>query len=491
MRMHSVLFAISIAGISFAQDPAQFGAPFAGVPDPRDASIYQVNIRSFSASRKFQAVTDRLDSIKSLGVNVVYLMPVFPVGIVNSINSPYGPRDYYAVNAEFGTLADLRKLVDEAHKRKLSVILDWVGNHTAWDHAWIKEHPSWYLHDASGAIVSPPGFHSAQLDFRNADMRAAMIAAMRYWVFAANCDGFRFDYVAGPPLDFWQAACASLRSISTHRLILLAEGGGTQYFSHFDYTFGFSFYDQLKAIFGKGASAAKLDALNASTYLNASEMNQVVRYTTNHDVNSADGTPLALFGGHAGSMAAFAVAALMKGVPMIYSGQEVETPYQLKFPFTGKPIDWSLNPGAPAGYARIISIRNASDAIRRGSPSGFGNADVCAFYKSHGSDKSLVVINLRNAAGAVAIPDSLARMQWYDAVSRKPVTLPATMALSAYEYRAFSNARPSPLGPGRTGHKTRVTASWSVQRPPGTVRLERLRENGRIESRSIKGEEYR
>lgn len=487
MKPGWALLGLMSFSLSFSADPPQYGTPFDKVPDPRDVTMYQVNMRAFSPGRDFQSVSDRLDAIKSLGVNVVYLMPVFPVGIVNSINSPYGPRDYYAVNSEFGTLADLRKLIEEAHKRNLSVILDWVGNHTAWDHPWIKEHPDWYVHDASGAIVSPPGFHSAQLDFGKADMRAAMVAAMRYWVFAANCDGFRFDYAAGPPLDFWKTACVSLRGIATHRLILMAEGGSTQFFAHFDYTFGFSFYDRLKTVFARKASASSLDGLNASTYLNASEMNQVVRYTTNHDVNSSDGTPLVLFGGQPGSMAAFAVAALMKGVPMVYSGQEVGTPFQLKFPFTGKPIDWSLNPATPAEYAEIISIRNASDAIRRGSLSSFSNEDVCAFYKTYRTDKCLVLINLRDSPVAVPLPDSLVRMHWYDAVTRKTAPLASTMALQPFEFRVYSNAATVSLKRESPALKSRPRFSRSIKRRSGNVRIEWARGDGSVESRTLNG----
>src|SRR5688500_2123437 len=128
----------------WAQDPPQYGTPYAGVPDPRDAALYQVNIRAFSESGDFQGVTRRLDQIAALGVNVLYLWPHTAVGILKGVNSPYCVRDYREVNPEFGTMEDLRHLIAEAHERGLAVLLDWVANHTAWDHPWVEAHPEWY-----------------------------------------------------------------------------------------------------------------------------------------------------------------------------------------------------------------------------------------------------------------------------------------------------------------------------------------------------------
>ncbi|MBK8952657.1 MAG: alpha-amylase [Chitinophagaceae bacterium] len=319
------------------QEPVQYGTPFSGVPAAQDATIYQVNMRTFSAAGNFQGVVARLDSIKALGANVIYLMPIYPVGTLNSVNSPYCVKDYKAVNAEFGNLSDLRAIVDGAHSRNMSVILDWVANHTAWDNAWISSNKSWYLQDAGGFVVSPPGMgwnDVAQLNFANADMRLAMIKAMKYWVYTANIDGFRCDYSDGPPVDFWKQAIDTLRNITTHKLLLLAEGSrSTNFSAGFDLNFGFGFFGQLKNIYSNGQPVLTLDDLNTTEYAGATAGKQVVRYITNHDVNGSDGTPLELFGGKTGSMAAFVVAAYMKSVPMIYNGQEVGTPVRLTFPF--------------------------------------------------------------------------------------------------------------------------------------------------------------
>src|SRR5580658_6856619 len=138
--------------------PAQYGTPFTGVPDPRDVTIYQVNIRAFSATHNLQGVGNRLDQIKALGVNTIYLMPVYPVGTLKSLNSPYCIRSFDSVGTEFGTLTDLRALVDGAHSRNMAVILDWIVNQTSWDHPWITQHPDWYLQNASGKIEALSGY---------------------------------------------------------------------------------------------------------------------------------------------------------------------------------------------------------------------------------------------------------------------------------------------------------------------------------------------
>jgi hypothetical protein len=272
--------------------PPQYGTPFAGVPAREDAVIYQVNMRAFSQAGNFAGVTARLDSIKAVGTNVVYLMPIYPVGTDSkAVNSPYAVKDYRAVGAEFGTLADLRTLVDGAHQRGMAVMLDWVANHTSFDNAWITQHPSWYVHDAAGNITSPVNNgvtygDVAQLDFTNPSMRL-------------------LDYADFQPDDFWKQATDTLRNVKTHKLLLLAEGTRPSNFaSGFDYNFGFGFYGGLKNVYSSGAPATALDALNTSEYVGATGTQQVVRYTTNHDVNSSDGTQRAavfgLHGHHAG-----------------------------------------------------------------------------------------------------------------------------------------------------------------------------------------------
>lgn len=418
--------------------PTHYGTPFAGVPDRQDANIYQVNIRAFSAQGNFAAVTARLDSIKALGINVIYLMPIFPVGTLNAFNSPYCVKDYLKVNTEFGTMTDLHTLIDSAHSKNMSVILDWVANHTSWDNPWITSHRDWYLQDANGNLLTPPGMgwsDVVQLNYNNAAMRLEMIKDMQYWVYNANIDGFRCDYADGPPLDFWTQAIDSIRNITTHKFLMLAESNASaKYTAGFDYIFGFNFYGNLKNIYSNNASVTAIDALNNSDYLYATNGQQVVRYLTNHDVNGSDGTPLKLFGGIDGSMAAFVVAAYMKSVPMIYNGQEVATPFQLVFPFTSPKLTWTPNTAVTNQYKTVLAFRNSSLAIRRGSLTSYSNADICSFTKTAPGDTVFVVSNLRNKIINYPIPSGLANTAWHDVMNRVSITLPTQITMQPYSF---------------------------------------------------------
>jgi glycosidase len=427
--------------ITSTPTPPQYGTPFNGVPNREDAVIYQVNMRAFSQGGNFAGVLARLDSIKAVGTNVLYLMPIYPVGTDSkSVNSPYAVKDYRAVNPEFGSLADLRTLVDAAHARGMAVMLDWVANHTSWDNAWITAHPDWYKANSSGniAAVSNNGTtynDVAQLDFNNAYLRAEMISAIKSWVFTANVDGFRFDYADFQPNDFWKQTIDTLRNVKTHKLLLLAEATRSANFaSGFDYNFGFNFYGGIRSVYIDNAPATTFDALNASEYVGATGTQQVVRFTTNHDVNSSDGTPAALFGGKAGAMSAFVVAALYKGVPMIYNGQEAGMVARTPFPFTSVKVQWGANPDVKRAYQQLMAARAASPALRAGTPTAYSTANVCAFIKTAGAEQAFVLANVRNSVQTFTVPAALANTTWTNALQGGSYTVGTTISLPAYGY---------------------------------------------------------
>jgi glycosidase len=421
--------------------PPQYGKPFKHVPDTRDVTMYQVNTRSFSKEGNFKGVIARLDSIKALGVNVIYVMPIYPVGILKGKDSPYATKDYNEVGSEFGTLDDFRALVSGAHKRKMAVMLDIVANHTSWDNPWI-ENKGWYELNAAGNIKYPMNWEDvAQLNFKNAYMRLALIRAMKSWVYKSNIDGFRCDYADGPPLDFWKQAIDTLKNIKTHKLLFLAEGSRNGDFdAGFDYNFGFSFFGNLKNVYRRNKSVKSIDSVNVKDYKGANEGQGMVRYLTNHDVNSSDGTPLDLFGGKKGSMAAFVVVAYMKGIPMIYNGQEIGTPFRIVFPFTHSKLDWTINnPDVTAEYKKIISFRNKNAAVRRGELVSYSSDDVCVFTKTEGSKKVLVLSNLRNKAVTYSVPGALANSSWKDAFNGSKITVGNSITLEPYSYIVLKN----------------------------------------------------
>jgi len=421
--------------------PPQYGKPFKYLPDNRDITMYQVNTRSFSKEGNFKGVIARLDSIKALGINMIYIMPIYPVGVLKATNSPYATKDYDAVGSEFGTLKDFRALVDGAHKRKIAVMLDIVANHTSWDNPWIAN-KSWYVLDTLGNIKYPRNWRDvAQLNFKNGDMRLALIRSMKSWVLKANIDGFRCDFADGPPSDFWKQAIDTLRSLKSHKLLFLAEGSkASNYRVGFDENFGFNFYGNLKNIYKNNRSVKSIDAVNIKDYEGATKGQEMVRYLTNHDVNSSDGTPLDLFGGKKGSMAAFVVVAYMKGIPLIYNGQEIGTPFRLVFPFTKSHIDWTLNnPDITNEYKKIINFRNSNEIVRRGALTSYSSDDVCVFTKTEGFKSVLVLSNLRNKPVTYTIPSALANSSWKDAFNGSKIIIGTSIKLEPYTYMVLKN----------------------------------------------------
>jgi hypothetical protein len=224
-------------------------------------------------------------------------------------------------------------------------------------------------------------------------------------------------------------------------LLLLAEGTrAANYTAGFDYNFGMQFYyNSLKPIFSGGAVTA-IDNSNTAEYASATGNQQIVRYLTNHDVDGSDGAPVTLFGGKTGSMAAFVVAAYMKGVPFVYNGQEVAFPTAITFPFTSTTIDWTINPDVTAEYTKVIGFRNTSTAIRRGTLVSYTNNDVCAFTKTSGTEEVVVFSNLRSATTSYTLPAALANTNWKDAYTGAAVSLGASLSLTAYQYRVLTNA---------------------------------------------------
>lgn len=420
----------------------QYGKPFSNMPSPKDAIIYQVNLRAFSQLGTLNDVREGLSHIKSVGTNVIYLMPIYPVGVLNSVGelgSPYSVKDYNSVSPDYGSLDDLRSLVEEAHNMDMAVILDWVPNHTAWDHPWITEHPEWYQKNDAGNITEPPGTgwnDVAQLNYDNPELRKAMIDAMSYWVYNANIDGFRCDYADGVPQSFWAEAVTTVRSIKKQEMLMLAEGTRKDHFDvGFDYTFGFRYFDALKKVFIDKEPATALQNVNAKEYEgNYSDDNRIVRYTTNHDVNITDGTPIELFGGKPGSMAAFVVTAYMKSIPMIYNGQEIG--YTRRIPFFNRtPIDWTTaDADVFDQYKQIIEFRKNSEAIKTGSYNGYSSNAIAAFTMKTEKETVLVLSNLTNGTVKYLVPPSLSQNSWSNAFTDQPMTISSEVTLSPYQY---------------------------------------------------------
>jgi glycosidase len=424
----------------------QYGTPYTNIPaTTADITMYEVNERAYSTTGNFAGITARLDSIKALGINVIWLMPINPIGAVRSVNSPYCVKDHVGVNSEFGTLSDLQNLIANAHNKNMAVILDWAANQTSWDNAWITEHKDWYEQDGSGNIISPPNTtftDVAQLDYTNFDMRTQMIKDMEYWIHAANFDGFRCDFADNIPDDFWAQAIDSLKHIQPARnLILLAEGGKIAHLTAgFQMIFDEGFYGSVVNAFSTSANGAPsaIYSQNSSNYVGVPTGDQRLRFTTTHDHSAFDGTPMTLYNGKAGALAASVITINMGGTPMIYGSQEVGQTAELTF-FSDQPIDWTQNADMLAAYKKILAFRNISTAIKTGALTTYNDANVVCYTRVAGADSVLVIANVRHTSETLTIPVALQGTNWINAYDATTLSLSTTLPVNAYQYLVLKN----------------------------------------------------
>ena len=413
----------------------QYGEPFTEVPATSDIVMYEVNLRAFSASGDLAGVRNGLDHLQDLGVNLIWLMPIHPIGAVNSVNSPYSVQNYLEVSAEYGTLDDLRLLTDEAHARGMAVMMDWVANHTAWDNPWIQN-KSWYTQDATGEIIHPAGTNwmdVADLNFDNSDMREAMIDAMKYWVLEANVDGYRCDYADGVPYNFWKQAIDTLHDIPGRELILLAEGSRLDHYTAgFDMTYAWNWYSSLKSVFN-GQTATALYNTHQIEYNGIPAGKHKLRYSTNHDESAWDQTPMTLFNGEKGATAASIATIFLGGVPLIYTAQEVGRTATVPF-FSNTIINWNDHPDMLKAYQDALNFYNSSAVARRGTNTNYSNIDIVCFQKELDGEKLLVLVNVRGDQVDFPLPVDLQGSSWTDAFSGDPVSLTDTLSLAGYEY---------------------------------------------------------
>ncbi|WP_165917306.1 alpha-amylase family glycosyl hydrolase [Flaviaesturariibacter aridisoli] len=419
-----------------APAPAPTPTPVVSTPftraDNEDLVLYEVNTPAFSASRNINGVTARLDAIKSLGVNTLWTMPIQPVGQVNSIGSPYCVRDYYGVNPSLGNLNDLKNLVNGAHARGMAVILDWVANHTSWDHPWLAANPQWYT-QVNGQVVSPQGTgwnDVADLNYANTDMRQAMISAMKYWVQQAGVDGFRCDAADYVPADFWQQAIDSLRRVQP-RLIMLAEGARADHFSAgFDLNFSWNYLGALYGVFHNGQNASNLFTASAAEWSTVPAGKRKLRFITNHD-EMGNSTPATSYGGPTGALAAEAATLFLPGNPLLYGGQEVGVPSNSVY--TGGTIDWNANPATLQAYTKLMAAYSSSDAARRGTLQTYPDNNVLVYTRGYNTQQLLVLVNTRNSVQTVSLDAALAG-SWNNALESGTLTVGSSMTLQPYQY---------------------------------------------------------
>ncbi|MDX9757807.1 MAG: alpha-amylase family glycosyl hydrolase [Bacteroidota bacterium] len=382
----------------------------------RDAVIYEVYLRSFSEEGTFRALEQRLPELRDMGVTVLWLMPIHPVGKVNrkgSLGSPYAVQDYYGINPEFGTLDDFKSLVAEAHVQGMHIIIDLVANHTAWDNPMITEHPEWYTMDADSTIVSPNAdWHDvADLDYDAPGLRAYMKDMMLYWVRDIGIDGYRCDVAEMVPHDFWVDAIAALREIKP--VMMLAEGAEPSlHIDAFDLTYAWNTYDILRPLVRGTLPVAEFAEVLTRERFRYPRHALRLRFTTNHDKNAYDAPAVEWLGPEAARAAAVLLHTI-PGVPLIYNGQEVGTRVRMSL-FEKEDIDWNSDSlDFRKLYTALNALRAAHEPLRRGDfhPVAVNDApSVMAFVRTiDESHPVFVAVNLsaKTASFTCPVPDGL------------------------------------------------------------------------------------
>lgn len=341
--------------------------PFVRLTHPewtKAATIYQVNTRQFTPEGTLRAATDQLDRLRDLGVDILWLMPIHPIGEVNRkgrLGSPYAVKDYLAVNPELGTLEDLRALVDAAHERGMRVILDWVANHTAWDNHLVEEHPEWYLRDWKGDFCPTPWWDwddIIDLDYTDPALRAYMTNALAYWVRETDVDGFRCDVAGFVPTDFWENARAELEEIKP--VFLLAEWESKDlHAGAFDMTYSWHWNDVVHRICHGTLDCTALEVYYAWNDKHWPREAMRMLFVSNHDKNAWEGTEFEQFGD--GLEAAMVLSVVSEGMPLIHNGQEAGYDKRLEF-FERDPIVWRDHPFGDL-YRRLFALKHASTAL--------------------------------------------------------------------------------------------------------------------------------
>lgn len=435
-----------------ASNPYQ-PTPFVKLKHPewsRSATIYQINTRQFTPEGTFKAAEKQLPRLKELGADILWLMPIHEIGRKNrkgTLGSPYAVKDYYSVNAEFGTMDDLKDFVKSAHGLGLHVILDWVANHTAWDNILVTEHPEWYIRDWKGDFCPTPWWDwddIIDLDYDRPEVRRYMTEAMEYWVREIDIDGYRCDVAGFVPTEFWNNVRRELDAIKP--VFMLAEWENRDLHAEaFDMTYAWSWNDMVHKITLGQADVTLLFVYYAWNDKAFPADGMRMLFVSNHDKNAWEGTEFEQFGD--GLEAAIALSVVSEGMPLIYNGQEAGNPRRLAF-FERDPIEWREHP-LGALYKKLFALKKEHSALWNGAWGArmvrvFNNvpAKVLSFVRQNEHDKVFAVFNLSPESQTVTFRDHLYHGNYVDFSGGETVELDASsIKLAPWEYRIYTSSR--------------------------------------------------
>jgi glycosidase len=367
-----------------------------------NAVIYEANIRQYSPEGTFNAFAKDFPQLKKLGVKILWIMPIHPIGVEKrkeGLGSYYSVKDYRGVNTEFGNLQDFKNLVQKAHANGMYVILDWVANHTAWDHPWVRQHPDYYTTDKEGKMISPFDWTDVvKLNYANPETRKAMISDMSYWLKTANIDGFRCDVAMEVPVDFWNDAFAQLGKIKPIFKLMEAEQPNLME-KAFDMSYGWDFHHIMNDIAQGKKTVKDIDNYMIEHSKKYADDDISMLFTSNHDENSWNGSEYERMGVAVETFAALTY--VMPGMPLIYNGQEYDFEKRLKF-FEKDELTHNKGKMFPV-YEKLSTLKNSNSALNGGKDAASykrittsNDENILAFEREKAGKKVVFIANLSN-----------------------------------------------------------------------------------------------
>lgn len=363
-------------------------------------NIYEVNVRQYTKEGTFRAFEKEMPRLKNMGVKTLWFMPITPIAQQNkkgSLGSPYASSDFTSINPEFGTMDDFIHLVNKAHRLGLKVIIDWVANHTGWDHVWTKTNPEFYLKE-NGTFKMASGMDDIiELDYQNKEMRQKMIDAMKFWIEETDIDGFRCDLASWVEVDFWKEARPEVEKIKP--LFWIGEFDeleSPEYGKVFDASYSWKWMHKSADFYKNNEPISELiDLLKKYSQIGDSSIR--AWFTTNHDENSWNGTEFEKYGDITKPMAIF--SATWNGIPLLYSGQELPNLKRLEF-FEKDPIEWTNNYEMADFYKTLLDLKSSNLALRGGDSNVVtyllntsSNDKIFAYIRKNKWNEVLVVLN--------------------------------------------------------------------------------------------------
>ena len=412
-----------------------------------NSSIYEVNVRQYTPEGTFKAFQRHLPELKKMGIGIVWIMPINPIGEKNrkgTLGSYYSIKDYKTINPEFGTLEDFKDLVNAIHKQGMHVIIDWVANHSSWDNILTKTHPDFYKKDSLGNFVAPvPDWSDViAFNYNNPKLWIYMENAMEYWIKECNIDGFRCDVAGMVPTPFWNFVRKELEKIKPVFMLAEAESPDLHKYA-FDMTYAWEFHHILKKIYKGKMNVDSLDAYYKRENDNYNPDAYRMFFTTNHDENSWNGTVYERFGD---AVKTFAVlCGVVKGMPLIYSGQEAGLNKALRF-FDKDTIEWKKSSLRDL-YTKLVELKLSNKALRNGLSGGDierieTNKDdkIFSFLREKENNKVFAVFNLSPEDQKIEISNDIISGGYKDFLDDKEILLTSeySIELPAWGYKVYT-----------------------------------------------------